>query len=212
MSIPSASDGAVQVSDSNIYATPSSELDTGAEVTNKDQALFYTVSPMKMAILCFVSLNLYSLFWFFWNWRLQKRNGNVDCIPFLRAIFSVFFTHSLFATISETASIKQIPNSSSKAMLLATLYVALVIASNVISRIDPSLENATWFYAVYLGVTLAHIYPLYSMQLLVNQINDDPKGLDNNSMTWINWIFILLGGVVWAGLLLVAIDSFAPIL
>ncbi len=80
----------------NIYTTPESELlvDDGG-VT----AEFYVVSLRKFNILFFCTFGVYSIFWFYKNWRIIKTKQNREIWPVPRAIFSIFFAHSLFREI-----------------------------------------------------------------------------------------------------------------
>ena len=51
---------------------------------------FFPVSVAKMAILSFVTFNLYPVYWFYQNWRLVKMREGSDILPFWRAIFGYF--------------------------------------------------------------------------------------------------------------------------
>lgn len=178
----------------NAYAAPDAELITVEQ--SEESVQYYTVSTGKFLFLSILTINMYSLYWFYKNWQLQKLNANFDCLPVLRAIFAIFFTHSLFANINETAAIKNI-EVKWDGFLLATLFVVLTIISGVMSNIEVAPENMATSASVDILITFLIIVPLYVVQKTVNQINGDPKGLTNNSFTWINWIFMILGVAFW---------------
>ncbi|MFT4937871.1 MAG: hypothetical protein ACI88A_000893 [Paraglaciecola sp.] len=183
----------------NIYAAPDAELiNIDAET---DTPLYFTVARSKLLILSIFTLNLYSVYWFYKNWQLLKLNGNTDCMPVLRAIFQYFFTHSLFASIDETAVMQKIDRAWSS-FLLATVYVVLLILGNIIGNFEGLTSQTTWYITTTIGLVLVTPIPLYIVQKTVNEINGDPKGLENKSFTWLNWIALLLGLILWAGFFL----------
>ena len=77
----------------NVYAVPESNLEILPE---SPRHMFYVVSKIKFLVLFFATFSLYGVYWNFKNWSLYKNYHNDDIWPIMRAIFSVFFTHSLF--------------------------------------------------------------------------------------------------------------------
>jgi hypothetical protein len=53
----------------------------------------------KFIFLCVISAGLYSIWWIFKAWRFYQQKENLNIMPALRAIFSIFFLISLFNKI-----------------------------------------------------------------------------------------------------------------
>jgi hypothetical protein len=57
----------------------------------------------KFIILFVVTLGLYGIWWMYKTWRFFKEKDDLDIMPAARAIFSIFFTYSLFDDIKNYA-------------------------------------------------------------------------------------------------------------
>ena len=60
----------------------------------------------RFVILCVMTLGLYELWWIYKTWVFFKKKDNLDILPALRAIFSIFFLYSLMERIQEYAKQK----------------------------------------------------------------------------------------------------------
>ncbi len=125
-----------------------------------------------------------------------KKNAEKKILPLLRAIFYIFFTHSLFRRVEDAARRKEI-SISWGASSLATLFVILTITSSILDR---AAENSVTIGLVdYASLAMVFILlgPIYMVQEVVNKINGDPEGRLNSSFSIYNFIFIILGGLMW---------------
>lgn len=185
----------------NAYAPPTAELaDANPDA---QRSAYYVVGTTKLIVLSIATLNLYSLYWFYKHWQLQKLHAKLDCWPVVRAIFQIFFAPSLFGNIHEAAKMKGI-TPGWPALALSLFYVVLLIVSNVASNMLPeeSLPLLVVFMAVFTPlVTL----PLYLVQSTVNQITDADDA--NQRLTWVDWIFIVLGVLYWALMIIAVVFS-----
>ena len=188
----------------NVYQAPEAELVSDIDDTNK--TAYYTVSRTKMVILSVFTLNLYTIYWFYKHWQQQKVNAGVDCLPALRAIFQIFFVFSLFIRIHSDAEYKSVKASWS-AGLLATIFIVFQVTSNLLSTFVSNSDVELVTGVVEIGLALLALIPLFFVQKTANEINGDPNAEENNKMTWVNWIFIALGGVWW---LLIFVGLFLP--
>ncbi len=180
------------MSDENLYQAPEAEL-----VSVEPESLpYYTISIKKMIILSVATLNIFSLYWNYKHWQQQRLSAGVDCLPVLRAIFQIFFIYQLFSSIRGEAESDKI-DVSWGAGFLATLYIVFSIASNLSVQLFGDPNSVTIFNFIELALSLALIIPLVMVQRTANAVNDDPQGNENNNLTWINWIFILLGISIW---------------
>ena len=177
----------------NIYTAPKSEL--SSESTDGSKCKFFPTSQKKLVILFVATFGGYAIYWFYKNWALQKNMGE-KVIPLLRAIFYIFFTHSLFRSVENFANSKRI-SKSWDASSLATVFVILTIISNILDRTAEQSETYGIVDFASFVVTFILLGPIYMVQEVVNKINDDPQGRLNSSFSIYNYIFIILGVLMW---------------
>lgn len=166
---------------------------TNEEAQERNQ--YFTVSQYKLGVMYVLTLGMYGVYWFYKNWKLQQPFVEKRIFPVLRAIFNIFFTHSLFARIRDTAGKKNIvADFNYKSM--ATVYVVLMVVGNVIGQFEAANAFGTLSIIGMIMFMLA-LYPLYKVQGVVNKINDDPYGVFNNELTLANYVFIAIGLLLW---------------
>ena len=168
------------------------ESDSISGTTEKQ---YFTVSTYKLSVMYIMTLGLYAVYWFYKNWSLQKPLMEKKISPVWRSIFSIFFTHSLFERIRVSAEQKNIVTEYSYRHM-ATLFVVLMVLGNIIGAFERGdtfgVISIISFFLLMVGV-----YPLCVIQNTVNSINDDPYGVFNNEMTFVNYVFIVIGAVMW---------------
>jgi len=189
------------LTEENIYSTPKAEL-TGSH-TAGSEVEFFPSSQTKLAILYFATFGMYPIYWFYKNWKLRKTAHGENVIPFLRALFFIFFTHSLFNKIEETSTAKGIAKWG--ATTLATVFVLLTLISNILEVINRKSEEIGAIDYTGMIILVVLVWPLYVVQGVVNKVNNDPKGKLNSSYSIYNYIFIVIGVLFW---LLVMIGLF----
>ncbi len=66
---------------------------------------FFTVSPLKFALLSVLTLTLFNIYWFYKNLSVFKKNNpkKGSRFPVIEAIFSPLFSCRCFKNISQTA-------------------------------------------------------------------------------------------------------------
>ena len=172
------------------------EVDTEHSTTE-----FFPVSEGKLITLYILSFGLYGFYWFYKNWQLQQPKMDKKILPFMRATFSIFFTHSLFKRIdARAANLEQ--KHKFNASTLATLFVATVIVSNILDRssmnsgiIAGITSNSVIITSLVLFIISA--YPLVAVQATVNRINNDMLGYLNHKYSIWNYLLIALGIIFW---------------
>ncbi len=173
---------------------------TSAAADDNQPALF-PVSENKLITLYILSFGIYGFYWFYKNWQLQQKTMDKKIYPLLRAIFSIFFTHSLFKRIDRQASHLE-KQYRFNAGFLATLFVASVVLDTLIDGIN---TNTTMLYGtsnsiltlVSLSLFFLSLYPLVKVQGTANRINNDILGFLNHRYTWSNYILIAFGVMLW---------------
>lgn len=173
--------------------------------------LFYVVSLRKFAILFFVTLGGYQLYWFYKNWNCFKdrvpaaSEVGTTIWPVPRALFSIFFVHSLFRTVKRHA-----PDNARVAAWQngahATLVVVLLIVSSGLSRLS-NRYDLFWLNLASIVILLPLGLALGRAQQMVNMTCGDPDGATNATLTTANYVWIVLGTIAWL-LVLFGIFSF----
>ncbi len=174
----------------NPYAPPKTEIQIPTPLSEAD---FYVVSLNKLVILNIVTLGLYSIYWFFKNWDLYKQSVDNNIWPIPRAIFNIFFVHSLFGKIKNAAE-NATNNSTPDLTFYATLFVIIQIVNAVIpDDINPIVILI--FALTYLGLCT---WCLYNAQKQANIACNDSDGESNNTFNATNYVFIVLGSLLWS--------------
>ena len=140
-------------------------------------------------------------YWFYKNWKLQQSKIDKKIFPILRAVFSIFFTHSLFNRINNSAG--NLPQKHRfNANILATIFVGAIIFSNIIDPVSLNtslLEDlpSSGIFITSLIIFLLSAYPLVVVQATVNRINNDMLGYLNHKYSLWNYLLIVLGALFW---------------
>jgi hypothetical protein len=167
------------------------------------QAPFYVVSRNKFLVLFFATFGGYQMYWFFVNWRRYRDRTGSRLSPFWRAVFSPFFVHKLFGIVAyHPAPSAEAPSTEATAAPaparfaapgMATAYVVLVVASRLLDR----LGSGVLLDVVSIALGLGTAYPLLAAQQAANAASGDPAGSANSGMTPLNYVFLVLGVVLW---------------
>ena len=157
---------------------------------------FYVVGPKKMLLLYFATFGMYKLYWVYKQWATYKRATNSDLWPVPRAIFSVFFTHALFEQVSLLIKHKRI-DYRWNSQAAATTYVVATIGAALVSRLPRELVGAHGSFAILLGTLLVISPLLHNVQSAINVACEQPGGVGNRRLTWLNYLWVALGAVFW---------------
>lgn len=187
----------------NLYAPPQAEIAEPAVAGYGDE--FYVVAKRKFFLLYLITLGVYQWYWFYRHWALHRRYRDVALWPIPRAIFAIFFTHSLATRIEDRIK----GNGSALAESLGGVaggFVVFQIISNVIDRMSWKGIGSpmTDYLSLLMLVPLSLV--LWQIQKAANLACGQPDGTANHRITGANVIWLVLGGLLWllviAGLLL----------
>ncbi|MCE0495472.1 hypothetical protein [Vibrio salinus] len=157
---------------------------------------FYVVSMRKFTILFFATFGLYQVYWAYKNWVNYKTETGEKVWPIARAIFQIFFTHSLFRKVDAELKGTQLPYSWHPAYT-AHAYVSLLIVGRILDRL--SLKNIGSPYTDLLGILVIPViwYVLQIAQKAINISSGDSTGEQNDKLTVLNWFWIVVGLLFW---------------
>src|SRR5437868_2321211 len=85
-------------------------------------------SPKRLALWVVITGGAYLIYWHYKNWKYRKQALHTKIRPIGRRIFNIFYCHSLFAKIHDSASKQGYTNLESH-RTLATQYVCLMLLS-----------------------------------------------------------------------------------
>ncbi len=181
---------------------------TPVVATAKDSpAKFYVVAPKKFFILFFVTLGLYTVAWSYQHWAHFKRATKDDDIwPGPRGLFSIFFIHSLGRMIEGTLKQKAIKQGWDSGPV-ATMFVIVYLGINVLDRMAARGIGSPITDILSLVLLPLLCNQLYSFQQAANGACDDAKGTSNSRLNWVNWVWIVLGSVLWLLILIGTLDA-----
>lgn len=172
-----------------------------ADPPDAEEPAFFTVSESKLLNMYILSFGLYGIYWFYKNWKLQQRFMDKKIYPLIRGFFSIFFVHSLFSRIKNRAAGLETEENFNPG-LLASLYVATFVLDVLLDGIN---ANTTLLYGVSnslltafsLAMFFISAYPLLKAQALINRINGDILGFQNNRYSLSNYALMAFGVLLW---------------
>ncbi len=177
----------------SIYAPPQADI----EVREYADGEYYVVAPGKFLALAILTMGVYLVYWFYRQWRTVKDRDQSNIWPIPRGLFYIFFTHSLYADINERlrsngTNYEWSPGAS------ATLVVVLTLLSNILSRL--SGENIGPPFTDVLSIAIVPMLAYFALpaQKAANAASGDADGSSNSSFTGANWVWMILGGLIWA--------------
>ena len=174
----------------NVYAAPQAELVSQAQVLP-----FYVVSVRKFRILYIGTAGLYGVYWFFCQWRAWRDHSGDKVIPALRAIFSIFFVHKLFAHADDKAADAGAEGFEHRRM--ATTFVWLSVVSYLLDRFAYKSIGSPFTDIVSILVLFLFVPLMGSAQTVMNAACADPSGDTNDRLTGANIVWLVIGGLLW---------------
>jgi hypothetical protein len=178
----------------NPFAPPVHDGPAPDQALTFDDGRFFAVSRTKFVVMCATTYGLYLIYWFYAHWRRTKVATGSDIWPIARALFPVFFTHSLLRDVSLAAAESGV-RTRFAVHASAWSFIALVLLQR--------LPDPYWL------VSLFSFVPLIPVQQTVNDIHRRvaPRLDENASFTAANWVVIAIGAVFTA---LVLVGLFVP--
>ena len=175
----------------NVYEAPKAKL-----VEEEEKRPFYLVSLKKFLILYILTFSMYEIYWFYKNWALQKEFHESKIWPIPRAIFSVFFTHSLFHRINSSLEEKDESSKWNHAPL-ATGIVAMALVDRIFDKVVERIIGETPFMFLSMIFVFVGAWLFYQAQQKINIVCDSPEGVENSNITPANIVWIILGSLLW---------------
>ncbi|MDF2445873.1 MAG: hypothetical protein K0S46_1109 [Moraxellaceae bacterium] len=192
--------------DVNPYAAPQAVL-KDPDCAVAAAAPFYVVAPRKLVLLMVMTVGIYSIYWFYRNWKQCRDATGEPMLPVLRGVFAIFFVHRLFRRVDAQLRDSAVAFAW-QPMALATGYVVVALVSLVTDQLSKHDLATPYSHFALLPELAAHVFVLAQAQRAINAACADPGGLANRRITFANAFWLLAGAAWWAmvlfGLFIVA--------
>lgn len=180
----------------------------GAPIEQETQIVnveYFAISTKRLALFSILTLGVYEVYWFYKNWQAIKKAEGQKISPFWRAILTVFFCHSLFKKVLESAKSHSYQKLYSPGWL-ATAYILLIVVADVFSNVDSYDAGFNLFWLI---TAIVNFIPLLSIQKAINFNNEKIKGGPVLKQEFSRGeVTLIVFGVIW--FLLVLIGTFSP--
>lgn len=139
---------------------------------SSEEEIFLHIPISRLIFMSIISCGLYEVYWIYKNWRYFKERDNLNIKPFWRAIFGVFFCHSLLKKIHQDKELNQFSNPTFSAEILATIWVVSRIALNIISQYSSKIGGAIDENSTAMVILLSFSFLLFvPVQKYINSAN-----------------------------------------
>jgi hypothetical protein len=169
----------------NPYATPDAPVDDVGVGAAQDT--FFAVGVGKLAVMSFVTLGFYELFWCYWQWKAASRISGEKLLAPVRALFAGVTSYFLFKRINAQGERHGV------SIAAGPLAFAFFIMTALWRLPDPY-----WLICEF------SFLPLLPVQAAINRINaETAPDLDPNTR-FSGWnIFGIVVGLVFFALVIV---------
>ncbi|RDD81468.1 hypothetical protein DVJ77_09780 [Dyella tabacisoli] len=164
-------------------------------LANDISAEFYVVGTKKFLLLSIMTLGLYWYYWHYQQWARYRSYHNEKLWPVARALFAIFFIHSLTSEIDHRLRKNRTPYAWSPGAI-ATAYVVLALASSIGNRLPQNV--GPWLNGLFIVLVLPIAWLLLKVQRAANLACGQPNGESNQRLTGVNWLWLVLGAAFWA--------------
>jgi hypothetical protein len=183
-----------EIVDQNPYAPPVAVVSDVVDINERDR--FYVVGARKFFLLYFLTLGLYRFYWSYKHWANLRARSGEPMWPVARAIFAIFFMHSLTEEIDHTLKRANVHHAWDPRGL-ATTWVVMAVASSICDRLAGKEIGSpiTDLVAIVLLVPMG--LAVWRIQDAANRACGQPDGASNRQFTGLNWFWMVLGGLWW---------------
>lgn len=180
----------------SIYAPPAAEVSAPAG----NGPRYYVVSLTKFMVLAILTSGLYFVYWMYKNWQLIKQQENNNSWPIARAIFMIFWLHSLLNDVDAQLRRKDKPFSWRPKVVATTFVVmalAAIISGQIVQFVTGALLPPLGLQAALTLMPIVYALILRPAQHAINTASDDEDGDSNAKFSAANWLWVFFGVVIW---------------
>lgn len=189
----------------NIYKAPQADLIVG-ETTGMD---FYVVSKAKFVLLFLLTFGLYSYYWVYKNWQLQKIKTGEAIWPVCRSLVAIFFVPGILMRVDFNKNALGISRKWHPD-LLSVLFILLAITMGVMRVLTDNAIGEPYTKFSFIPFLFLECLILYRAQLMINLVSGDADGKQNKRLTPMNIFWIVIGVLYWLVVTAGLVATFHP--
>jgi len=180
----------------NPYDAPQAQEIVAHGSEHGANASFYVVSKTKFFILFIATIGMYVIVWGYKNWNAIKVAGNLKIWPAARAIFILFYLHKLMAIVGNAADASGKTKSINYKGIANTAVIVLLV-NYIIDRM--TAKNIGYPITDIISFLMVFVvaFVIWTAQHAINYAADDEMGTANDSLTVVNWFWIIIGAGLW---------------
>ncbi|HZW17446.1 MAG TPA: hypothetical protein VFF71_01410 [Luteimonas sp.] len=194
----------------DVYASPRAPVgDVGRIRFDATRTAFHVVSLRKFWCLYLATFGLYQYFWLYRHWEQYRDWHREPLWPAARSIFSIFFMHALNRHVDDALRTSRTVHAW-RPVLSATMFVVLSIVSAIVGRVAARVDAMTQLDYLGIALLLPVGMAMAATQRAANAACQDPGGSANARLTAANWLWIVLGCLLWTLILIGLLAPGAP--
>lgn len=158
---------------------------------------FPVTSMGKFTLMYFATAGYYSYYWFYRCWVAVQSSTGKPNFSVGRAAFAVLFVHELFTQVQQVERQRggDYPWSAAR---LAWIFIGAAILQFLLLYWVLRLDLGCWArMGTAVLVLVVQFYSLYQVQLVINRLEGDPFGKQNQRLSLQNHIWIIFGFYIW---------------
>jgi len=170
-------------------------LPPNSRKVKKAEPWFLSLSATRLILMGVATMGIFSLYWFFKNWKFLKQRDKLNIMPFWRSIFGIFFLYDLLSKIRDDRELSQW----SQARYATGWLTAGWIITTLIANWMTNAEVVGWI--AFMGILLASLTILFLLpaQQHIVKVNSR-RGVNPVFSAWSlgQWGFLGAGALLWA--------------
>jgi hypothetical protein len=151
-----------------------------SNTSNPSNPKFFYIPETHFITMSLVTLGLFNTYWVYKNWSYLKERDNLEIMPFWRAVFGIFYMHSLLKEIGNDEQLNRLQSANFPASNLATGWVVMNILGNSIAR----SENIS-YSSIGIVISLSSFLFLLPVQNYIHNVNK----IGNRNLSYSEWSF-----------------------
>lgn len=158
--------------------------------------LFLYIPIGRLIVMSIITFGFYEIYWMYKNWNYMEERDNLDIRPFVRALLSIFYCHSLLRHIHEYKEARSIQIPSFSPGMLSGGWVGLMILSSMVGR-------APGIAASIISAFIPSFLFLVPVQSYINTVNERRiPGQPFYRWSFGHVLCLVVGIIFWALLLI----------
>lgn len=169
----------------NPYASPNAPL------TPACHGGYFAVARRKFAIMLIITGGTYATYWCYRQWKAYTQVTGGNQWAWARGLFWWLFAYNLFVKLD--AELQERGQSIEWSHRRRGLVVLTAASGSLLL----SLLNPVYALLPQVLLTLLSAFMLIGTLPAVNALANDLNGEGNSRLTWANWIWLLVGILMW---------------